>query len=264
MRIGIISDIHGNYVALRTVLEEMGQVDSLWCLGDLVGYGPQPNECIETLLQYPHLCIPGNHDWGMLGRLDQESFNRDARFALEWTAKILTPANRQYIENLPVTLKAFGQVFTMVHASPRDPMWEYLLDLFDAAECFPLFSSRYCFVGHTHVPLVFRDMDGVVKAAIPESGEILELNVWPKLEETDSAGGPRMIINPGSVGQPRDGDPRAAYMVLEIPDSATSADWDWTARLTFWRTEYPIAETQELMRRLNFPPRLISRLELGL
>jgi diadenosine tetraphosphatase ApaH/serine/threonine PP2A family protein phosphatase len=107
-------------------------------------------------------------------------------------------------------------------------------------------------------------MDGVVKAAIPEPGEILDLNVWPKLEETDAAGGPRMIINPGSVGQPRDGDPRSAYMVLDIPDSATSADWDWTARLTFWRIEYPIGETQEIMRGLGFPQRLIARLDVGL
>ena len=264
MRIGIISDVHGNYAALRTVLEEMGDIDSLWCLGDLVGYGPQPNECIDIVRQYPHLCIPGNHDWGMLGRLDEELFNRDARYALDWTAKTITSSNREYLENLPVTIKSFGQVFTMVHASPRDPMWEYLLDLFDAAECFPLFNSRYCFVGHTHVPLIFRDMDGVVKAAIPEPGEILDLNVWPKLEETDAAGGPRMIINPGSVGQPRDGDPRSAYMVLDIPNSATTADWDWTARLTFWRIEYPIGETQEIMRGLGFPQRLIARLDVGL
>jgi predicted phosphodiesterase len=117
VRIGIVSDVHGNYAALRTVLEEMGDIDSLWCLGDLVGYGPQPNECIDIVRQYPHLCIPGNHDWGMLGRLDEESFNRDARFALDWTAKTLTPSNREYLENLPVTIKSFGQVFTLVHAS---------------------------------------------------------------------------------------------------------------------------------------------------
>lgn len=263
MRIGIISDIHGNYVALRTVLEKMGEVDSLWHLGDIVGYGPQPNECIETLRSYPHLNIPGNHDWGMLGRLDVELFNRDARFALDWTRHNITHSNLTYLEDLPVSMKAFGQCFTLVHASPRDPMWEYLLDLFDAAECFPLFHSRYCFVGHTHVPLVFQDVEGVVKAIIPEPGEVMELNVWPKLEEMDREGGPRMIINPGGVGQPRDGDPRAAYMVLDIPDNATLADWDWTATLTFWRVEYPIAEAQQVMRSLNFPPRLISRLELG-
>ncbi len=263
MRIGIISDIHGNYVALHAVLEQMGDIDSLWCLGDIVGYGPQPNECIDAIRLYPHLSIPGNHDWGMLGRLDAEMFNRDARTVLEWSRKNLTASNLAYMEALPVTMKAFGQCFTLVHASPRDPMWEYLLDLFDAAECFPLFSSRYCFVGHTHVPLIFRDMSGVVKVAIPEPGEVMQLNVWPKVERTDTSGGPRMIINPGSVGQPRDGDPRAAYMVLDIPDNATLAGWDWTATLTFERVEYPIEETQEIMRGLGFPPRLISRLELG-
>lgn len=263
MRIGIISDVHGNYAALRAVLDHMGEVDSLWCLGDLVGYGPQPDECIEAVTSRPHLCIPGNHDWGMLGRLDIEAFNRDARTVLEWSRKHLAPAHLTYLEALPVTMKVFGQSFTLVHASPRDPMWEYLLDLFDAAECFPLFHTRYCFVGHTHVPLIFRDMEGVVKAAIPEPGEVMELNVWPKLEAVDKDGGPRMIINPGSVGQPRDGDPRAAYMVLDIPEAATLADWDWTAKLTFWRVEYPIGETQDLMRSLAFPPRLISRLDLG-
>jgi diadenosine tetraphosphatase ApaH/serine/threonine PP2A family protein phosphatase len=264
MRIGIISDIHGNYVALRTVLEDMGTVDSLWCLGDLVGYGPQPNECVETVRGSANLCIPGNHDWGMLGRLDAEDFNRDARMVMEWTRKHISPENLEFLENLPVSMKAFGQCFTLVHASPRDPMWEYLLDLFDAAECFPRFSTRYCFVGHTHVPIVFRDAAGVVKAAIPEPGELMRLNVWPKMEQIDEAGGERMIINPGSVGQPRDGDPRAAYMVLDIPDAAASANWDWLGTLTFHRIDYPIAETQSIMRSLGFPSRLVSRLEMGL
>ncbi|HET9493916.1 MAG TPA: metallophosphoesterase family protein, partial [Chloroflexia bacterium] len=262
VRIGIISDLHGNYVALRTVLEEMGAVDQLWCLGDLVGYGPQPNECIEAVREQAHICIPGNHDWGMLGRLDILDFNRDARIVLDWTRRNLTPESLEWMEALPVTLKAFGQAFTLVHASPRDPMWEYLLDLFDAAECFPLFDTRYCFVGHTHVPIIFRDVEGVVKAALPEPGEGMMLNVWPKVESLDDPGGARMIVNPGSVGQPRDGDPRAAYMVLDIPPSA-GPEADWKAVLTFHRTEYPVDEVQDVMKGLNFPPRLIQRLELG-
>jgi predicted phosphodiesterase len=263
MRIGIISDVHGNYVALRTVLEHMGDVDALWCLGDLVGYGPQPNECVSAVTGYPHLCVPGNHDWGMLGRLDRASFNRDARAIMEWSGKVLSPENLQYIENLPVQLTALSSSFTLVHASPRDPMWEYLLDLFDAAECFPLFNSRYCFVGHTHVPLIFRDVAGVVKAIVPEPGETMHVNIRPyKAGEDAQSTRPRMIINPGSVGQPRDGDPRAAYMLLEIPDDAPSGGWN--ATLTSVRVDYPIEETQELMQGLGFPPRLISRLALGI
>ena len=261
MRIGIISDVHGNYVALRTVLEHMGSIDALWCLGDLVGYGPQPNECVSEIAEYPHLCIPGNHDWGMLGRLDRLSFNRDARALLEWTDNILTPTNRQFLELLPVRLSASRSNITLVHASPRDPMWEYLLDIFDAAECFPLFHSRYCFVGHTHVPLVFQQVEGIVKAYIPEPGESMSLDVSPYKEDRNSEE-IRMIINPGSVGQPRDGDPRAAYMLMEITDigekDATPAD------LTFHRIAYPIEETQQIMRGYGFPPRLISRLELGI
>jgi diadenosine tetraphosphatase ApaH/serine/threonine PP2A family protein phosphatase len=263
VRIGIISDLHGNYVALRAVLDEMGAVDQLWCLGDLVGYGPQPNECIEAVRRYANICIPGNHDWGMLGRLDILDFNRDARIVLDWTNRNLGHENMEWLEGLPVTLNAFGQAFTLVHASPRDPMWEYLLDLFDAAECFPLFDTRYCFVGHTHVPIIFRDVEGVVKAALPEPGEGMMLNVWPKVESLHDPGGARMIVNPGSVGQPRDGDPRAAYMVLDIPPSA-GPEADWKAVLTFHRTEYPVHEVQEIMKGLNFPPRLIQRLELGL
>ncbi len=263
MRIGIVSDIHGNYVALKTVLERMGSVDALWCLGDLVGYGPQPNECISAVTELPHLCIPGNHDWGALGRLNRQLFNRDARALLEWTIKALTPEHIAYIEVLPVQMPALSAAFTLVHASPRDPMWEYLLDLFDAAECFPLFNSRYCLVGHTHVPLVFRDVEGVVKAIVPEPGETMRLNIGPyKEDEGSRAANARMIINPGSVGQPRDGDPRAAYMVLEIPDDASPTNH--SARLTFYRVEYAIAETQELMKSLAFPTRLISRLALGI
>jgi predicted phosphodiesterase len=263
LRIGIVSDIHGNYVALRTVLAHMGKVDALWCLGDFVGYGPQPNECIYAVSQFPHLSIPGNHDWGMLGRISLEEFNRDARVVLEWTRKTLSKEHNEYLEALPVSVTPEEPSFTMVHASPRDPMWEYLLDLFDAAECFPLFKTRYLFVGHTHVPIIFRDAMGVVKAAIPEPGEKTRLNarLLPAREVAQS-NGTRMIINPGSVGQPRDGDPRACYMLLELADELGKDEWQ--ATLTFERIPYPIEENQALMRDLNFPPRLIQRLELGL
>ncbi len=260
MRIGIVSDVHANFVALRTVLEQMGSIDALWCLGDLVGYGPQPNECVSTISRYPSLVIAGNHDWGMLGRLDESDFNRDARSVLDWTRETLTHQNMEYIKALPVSVRALESAFTVVHASPRDPMWEYLLDLFDAAECFPLFKSRYCLVGHTHVPLVFRDAGGVVKAAVPEPGESIRLNVSPY--DNEDSGGSRMIINPGSVGQPRDGDPRASYMILEIPDGAATEAKG--ATLTYHRLEYPVEEAQVIMKSLDFPPRLISRIELGL
>src|SRR5262245_9781792 len=195
LRIGIISDVHGNYVALRTVLDHMGSVDALWCLGDLVGYGPQPNECIHAITQFPHLGIPGNHDWGTLGRLKLEEFNRDAAMVLEWTRDVLAPEHVDYLESLPLTVSPGEPSFTLVHASPRYPMWEYLLDLFDAAECFPLFKTRYLLVGHTHVPIIFRDAMGIVKAAIPEPGEKMRLDVTllPEREDLGTVGA-RMII----------------------------------------------------------------------
>ncbi len=241
----------------------MGNVDALWCLGDLVGYGPQPNECVYAVTQFPHLGIPGNHDWGMLGRLSLDEFNRDAALILEWTRKVLAPDYTEYFEALPILVTPEEPSFTLVHASPRDPMWEYLLDLFDAAECFPLFKTRYLLVGHTHVPIIFRDVMGVVKAAIPEPGEKMRLDarMLPPREEPDIEGA-RMIINPGSVGQPRDGDPRASYMLLELDEEAT--EHRWNATLTYQRVPYPVEEAQHLMESLNFPARLISRLGLGL
>lgn len=263
MRIGIISDVHGNYAALRTVLEHMGSVDALWCLGDLVGYGPQPNECIEAITRFPHLNVPGNHDWGMLGRLPATEFNTEARTVLEWTQRVMTRANLDYLQSLALMVTPEEPSFTLVHASPRDPMWEYLLDLFDAAECFPLFRTRYLLVGHTHVPLIFRDASGIVKAMIPEPGEKIRINARALSPTADpTTNGPRMIINPGSVGQPRDGDPRAAYMVLDLAED--TGDKQWNGTVAFRRVPYPVEETQALMRDLNFPKRLIARLALGL
>jgi predicted phosphodiesterase len=265
LRVAIISDIHANLPAFETVLKHMGSVEAIWCLGDLVGYGPQPNECISALRERAHICVPGNHDWGALGKLDLGAFNRDARSILEWTHSVLTPENSKYLDELPVQQVVKWASCTLVHASPRDPMWEYLLDLFDAAECFPLFSTRYCFLGHTHVPLIFLDVAGTVKAAIPEHDESISLDIRPyspnHAEHEGDEGGPRMIINPGSVGQPRDRDPRAAYMMLELPDDPETSGWQ--ATLTFWRVPYPVEETQALMKKMGFPPRLISRLEMG-
>src|SRR5206468_8326482 len=142
-------------------------------------------------------------DWGMLGRINMDEFNHDARVVLEWTRKVITAANFEYLESLPVAVTPEEPSVTMVHASPRDPMWEYLLDLFDAAECFPLFKTRYLFVGHTHVPLIFRDALGIVKYVLPVPDEKMRLNVREVAEREDPASsGARMIINPGSVGQP--------------------------------------------------------------
>ena len=246
MRIGIVSDIHANLAAFKTVLaklNELGATERLWCLGDVVGYGPQPNECIELLREYEHVCLPGNHDWGAIGRADPNMFNAEARFALEWTAAHLTPDNKAYLAALPEILPMPDAPFTLVHASPRDPIWEYLLEPQAAAECFPLLDTPYCLVGHTHVPAVFRQSpnDEAVKLVLPELGETVRL------------GAARLIMNPGSVGQPRDHDSRAHFAVYDTAEQT----------ILFERIDYPIDVTQAAMEALNFPRRLITRLDYG-
>ncbi len=245
MRIGIIADIHANLPALETVLARLkadGADGWIWCLGDVVGYGPQPNECLDLLRTYDHICLPGNHEWGVLGRAERVLFNDDAGFVIDWTIAHLTPDNHTYLEKLPQTRNLPMAHFTLVHASPRDPIWEYVVEAHDAALCYPFFHTRYCLVGHTHLALAFRRAaDGTVTRTEPEPGVSIPLDHE------------RLILNPGSVGQPRNGDPRAHYAIYD-----TDAD-----AIIYHRVEYPIAQTQARMRELHFPPRLVSRLEVG-
>lgn len=241
MRYLVISDIHANLVALEAVLQDAAKEwDCIWCLGDIVGYGPNPNECAELLQQHEHLSLSGNHDWAVLGKLDIESFNSEARTALRWTQQTISEETRQFLAQLP-PLRVEAP-FTLAHGSPRQPVWEYILDERSAGENFSHFDTMYCLVGHSHVPLLFEDMGGgKSRASLPDYGETLHL------------GERRMIINPGSVGQPRDSDPRAAYALLDT-DTMT---WE------HHRVAYDIAETQERMREAGMPFRLVARLELG-
>jgi predicted phosphodiesterase len=205
MRILVISDIHANLTAFDAVLEDAkGEWDYVWCLGDVVGYGPDPNECVERLRELPHLCLAGNHDWAALGRLDIRTFNPHARIAVEWTMAALKPENRAYLEDLPVTL-VLGD-YTLVHASPREPIWEYILEPLVAALNFPHFDTPYCFVGHTHQPVIYELVgdDGDNRAREPLYHQPITLE------------GKKQIINPGSVGQPRDQNPDAAYGLLNL------------------------------------------------
>ncbi len=241
MRILIISDIHANYTAFETVLKDAhGQWDYVWCLGDVVGYGPDPNECVEQLQQLPHLCLAGNHDWAALDRLDIRTFNPDARRAVDWTRETLTPDNTRWLEALPTTF-VIGD-YTLVHASPREPIWEYILEPLVATLNFPHFETSYCIVGHTHQPVIYEENEnGDTGVAKPAYGQKRHLN------------GRRQIINPGSVGQPRDADPRAAYAILDFEKNL------WEHR----RVDYDIAAVQRRMRTIDMPERLIARLEHG-
>src|SRR3972149_7076194 len=198
MRLLIISDIHANLTAFETVLEDAkGDWDYVWCLGDVVGYGPDPNECVELLKTLPHLCLAGNHDWAALGRLDIRTFNPDARHAVEWTQETLTPENTAYLEALPTTF-VIGD-YPLAHGSPREPVWEYILEPIVAALNFPHFETPSCLVGHTHQPVIYKLVsdNGDTEALPPRYNEHYHLN------------GQRQIINPGSVGQLRDSNPKA-------------------------------------------------------
>ncbi|HEY8476821.1 MAG TPA: metallophosphoesterase family protein [Chloroflexota bacterium] len=242
MRALIIADIHGNLEALDAVLAAAGPVDSVWCLGDVVGYGPDPNACLDRLRAQPDLvCVPGNHDWAAIGRIGTEDFNPEARRATEWTAAQLSDEAKTYLGSLP--LMVVREPFTITHGSPREPIWEYLTTAAGAAENFRYFSTPACLVGHTHVPALFyQDPEQRrVQARFMSDGE--EIVVGPV----------RFIANPGGVGQPRDQDPRAAYAIYDADRHV----------LTWHRVSYPVEVTQAKMRRAGLPERLAVRLAYG-
>jgi len=243
MLYAIIADIHANLAAFSAVLEDIksrGEIEEIWCLGDVVGYGPDPHECIELLKQHKHVCIAGNHDMGATGKIDTHFFNPNAAAVCEWTSQQLSREDIKYLENLPTTLETGD--FTLVHGSPREPIWEYMISISGAKENFSYFQSKYCLIGHSHMPLTFRkNEDGVCSFAQfnPDIRQII--------------GKDRMIINPGAVGQPRDGDPRASYALYDTEIS--------TIRLH--RVQYNIEATQNKMTKLNLPLPLVSRLSFG-
>ncbi len=242
MRALIISDIHANLAAFEAVLTAAkDQWDIIWCLGDLVGYGPDPNECVALLRQYEHVSLSGNHDWAVLGKLDVQNFNREAQIAIRWTREAISTDTYDYLNALPPSLTL--PPFTLSHASPRQPVWEYILDPYTAAINFDYFHTPYCLVGHTHVPAIFEANDEQhIVYHQPDYGALWRLNEH------------RLILNPGSVGQPRDSDPRAAFALLDT-EALT-----WQHR----RIPYPIATTQDKMRQFGIPSRLIKRLEYGM
>jgi diadenosine tetraphosphatase ApaH/serine/threonine PP2A family protein phosphatase len=239
MRLAVLSDIHSNAPALEAALEAVAEFDQLWVLGDIVGYGPHPDEVVERLRALDAVAVQGNHDAAVLGRIPTGTFNDLARAAVKWTARAMKPANLAWLGELPET-RVEGD-FTLVHGSPRDPLWEYLFSIPAARINLGAFETPYCIVGHTHHQLTFLDDDGQVEALLADDGARLTLDRH------------RCILNPGSVGQPRDGDPRACAMTIETDSGAV----EWL------RFEYDIASTQADIRALPLPGRLADRLELG-
>lgn len=241
MRILVISDIHSNYPALEAVLASAITVDAVWCLGDLVGYGPFPNECIERVAALPNLtCLIGNHDAAVINERDINRFNDEASQAIYWTRRMITPDNLAYLAKLPET--AATNWVTMTHGSPRMPTWEYIIDQMTALLNFTFFNTQLALVGHSHLPLAFLlDSTGKnIARTLLQSGKVLTIEN-------------RCILNPGSVGQPRDHDPRAAYAILD-PDAKT---WE------IHRVKYNIKKTQAAIEKSGLPVKLCKRLAEG-
>lgn len=242
MRIVVVSDLHSNLVALDAVLEAVGSFDQVWCLGDIVGYGPRPNEVVSRLASLKHLAVAGNHDYAALGKIQTDDFNPYARFAAEWTTNALAADTRAYLGGLP-TIIVSGE-FTLVHGSPRSHVWEYILSAAVAEANFEHFDGPFCLFGHTHVPSVF---------ALSPDGELFARRIDGDGELPLAQPGWRFLLNPGSVGQPRDDNPLASCLLIDTDER--TAKWR--------RIPYNVAVTQEQMRDAKLPARLVERLAGG-
>ncbi|MCH7594153.1 MAG: metallophosphoesterase family protein [Chloroflexi bacterium] len=241
MRTLLLSDIHANYPALKAVLADAdGEFERAWVLGDTVGYGADPSDCIAAVRDLDALVISGNHELAAIGRISTADFNPVAREAIEWTANALDDDEREYLQSLPP--KQVVDRFTLVHGSPRDPVWEYLGTGPAAVENLEHFQTQACAVGHSHVPFLVRvTADGVAGQVKHSPGQRISL------------GDDRLYLNPGSVGQPRDHDPRASYALIDIDA------WD----VEFRRVEYDLALAQARIREAGLPEFLAGRLSIG-
>jgi predicted phosphodiesterase len=245
VRIAIIADVHSNLEALEAVLrhaEGENALGQVWCLGDIVGYGADPAACIALLRRLDLHCVPGNHDHAAIGLLPTDDFNRDAAAAAHWTAAQLSPEERQYLENLPNVVQEGD--FTLVHGTLRWPIWEYLYSPEAALAHLQRQQTPFSLVGHTHVPMLV-----VADERAKEGCQMYYLEDGTTIKLGDK----RLVINPGGVGQPRDGDRRAAYAVYDA-DART---------VTLYRLEYDIAATQKKMEAAGLPRWLIYRLSIG-
>jgi predicted phosphodiesterase len=242
MHVAIVSDIHGNRHAFEAVLDaiELSDCEEMWCLGDLVGYGAEPDACVALARRHAAICLAGNHDLGVRGSLPLEEFSRGAALAAKWTQNEISAETRAYLDQLdPVNL---DESVGLYHASPRDPIWEYVLSPLQAELCLDVQSQRVCLIGHSHVALSFSRASGAAATGQTRApNEALEL------------GSGEWLINPGSVGQPRDGDPRAAWLELDMGN--------WTA--VYRRTEYDIAGAAAAIRAARLPDSLAERLVYG-
>ena len=242
MRALIVADVHANLEAFEAVIADarsQGWIDTVWSLGDIVGYGPQPSECIALLRDFPHLAIAGNHDLAAIHAIELEEFNSIAAAAAVWTQGQISEDDRIWLAGLPL-ITTEGN-FTLVHGSLSDPIWDYLTTSVAAEINFQHQKTPYCLIGHSHLPLAFFETGGRVTRTSLSGSTSIELK-----EE-------RIVANPGGLGQPRDGDPRACYALLDTE----------TGRLDFRRIQYDIEKTQAKMQTAGLPRFLIERLQRG-
>jgi len=264
MKAAIFSDIHANLEALEAVLKDMerrGGVDEVWCLGDIVDYGPEPRECLHLIRDLQGTCIAGNHDLAVAGKLNLIDFPPMVASITRWTASQLEREDKDYLEGLPLTLERGD--FTLAHGSPRDPIWEYLLSAKEAEENLKYFKTPYCLIGHSHIPLLFECNNYCSMIELTPDIDPRHIGNWMNFDKFAEKNKPadaeiklgerRLIINPGGIGQPRDGDPRAAYAIY---DSEAQT-------VTRFRVEYNVSLTQQKMAKIGHPEWLIARLAEG-
>jgi predicted phosphodiesterase len=242
MRVAIATDIHGNRQAFEAVIAaaEAAAAEELWCLGDLVGYGADPDACVELAARHCSICLAGNHDLAGAGTLSLEEFSRGAALAARWTQETITRQTRDFL--LSLQPQGAAENVGLYHASPRDPVWEYVLSALAAELCLDATSYRVSLIGHSHVALSFNRPEGEVASGTTRRAG----------DELDVSDG-RWLINPGSTGQPRDGDPRAAWLLLDTERKSA----------LYCRAEYDIAGAQAAIRAANLPDSLAERLQYG-
>ncbi len=242
MKVAVISDIHANRHAFEATLEAVAASDAaeVWCLGDLVGYGAEPDACVELARAHTAVCLAGNHDLAVTGELSLDEFSRGASLAAEWTREVMAAENIEFLKGLSTT-GVEGDV-GLYHASPRDPVWEYVLSALLAELCLDAQDHRLCLIGHSHVALSFVRHEGELTTGEPRrAGTELEI------------GEGEWLLNPGSVGQPRDGDPRASWLLLDLEGMTAS----------YMRSDYDVAGAAAAIRAARLPDSLAERLEYG-
>jgi len=241
MKLGILADIHSNLEALRCVLDALRDVDGYICPGDIVGYGPNPNECVEIVRKLDCRTVAGNHEYACIRKTDLSYFAGDAKEAIEWTSKVLTEENRTFLEGLPEYIENAG--FEMVHGSLRNPLEEYITNVQVGAATIELMKKKICFVGHLHIPLVVvKEKQDKYDSWQLTDGDVVDASKFEKV-----------VINVGGVGQPRDMDPRASFGIYDTEKQTVEIR----------KVEYNITAVQEKMRKADLPEFLIERLKYG-